>query len=229
MEENGYITQAEATRASQRGLGLKRGTRYIQRREPYFFDYVQEKLIERYGVGVVRRGGLRIHTTIDPKMQEDARNADERVLRGSEPARAPRSSRSTRPTEISARWPRAAPTREQLQPRRAGPPPAGLGVQDLRAYGGDPKGIDPDTTYYTSKPLDIDDPTYGTGRSRPSGTATSGPSALRARRCRSDNTVYAQLILDIGPKAVCETAKLLGITTQLDCYPAEGLGGLTPV
>ena len=43
----------------------------------------------------------------------------------------------------------------------------------------------------------------------------------------SDNTVYAQLILDVGPKAVCETAKLLGITTKLDCYPAEGLGGLT--
>ena len=43
----------------------------------------------------------------------------------------------------------------------------------------------------------------------------------------SDNTVYAQLILDLGPQKVCETAKLLGITTKLDCYPAEGLGGLT--
>ena len=43
----------------------------------------------------------------------------------------------------------------------------------------------------------------------------------------SDNTVYAQLILDLGPEKVCKTAKLLGITTKLDCYPAEGLGGLT--
>ena len=42
----------------------------------------------------------------------------------------------------------------------------------------------------------------------------------------SDNTVYAQLILDVGPKAVRETAKLMGITTKLDAYPAEGLGGL---
>jgi penicillin-binding protein 1A len=42
----------------------------------------------------------------------------------------------------------------------------------------------------------------------------------------SDNTVYAQLILDVGPKKVCETARLLGIRTKLDCYPAEGLGGL---
>jgi penicillin-binding protein 1A len=43
----------------------------------------------------------------------------------------------------------------------------------------------------------------------------------------SDNTVYAQLILDLGAKNVAETAKLMGITTKLDCYPAEGLGGLT--
>ena len=42
----------------------------------------------------------------------------------------------------------------------------------------------------------------------------------------SDNTVYAQLILDLGAKAVRETAELMGITTKLDAYPAEGLGGL---
>ncbi len=44
---------------------------------------------------------------------------------------------------------------------------------------------------------------------------------------RSDNTVYAQLDLDLGPKSVAETAKAMGITTKLDGYPAEGLGGLT--
>jgi penicillin-binding protein 1A len=43
---------------------------------------------------------------------------------------------------------------------------------------------------------------------------------------RSDNTVYAQLDLDLGPKSVADTAKEMGITTKLDGYPAEGLGGL---
>ena len=61
--------------AASAPLNLKQGHRYVQRREPYFFDYVQEQLIERYGVGVVRRGGLRIHTTINPKMQDVARDA----------------------------------------------------------------------------------------------------------------------------------------------------------
>ena len=43
---------------------------------------------------------------------------------------------------------------------------------------------------------------------------------------KSDNTVYAQLDLDLGPQSVADTAKDMGITTKLDGYPAEGLGGL---
>src|SRR5204863_1619966 len=42
----------------------------------------------------------------------------------------------------------------------------------------------------------------------------------------SDNTVFAQLDLDVGPDKVAETAKSMGITTHLNGYPAEGLGGL---
>jgi penicillin-binding protein 1A len=42
----------------------------------------------------------------------------------------------------------------------------------------------------------------------------------------SDNTVYAQLDLDVGPEEVAETARKMGIETELDGIPAEGLGGL---
>ena len=89
------------------------------------------------------------------------------------------------------------------------------------------KGIDPDSTTYTSKPLNIDDPAYGKWEVKTFGNSYIGTVTLTRATLSSDNTVYAQLILDIGPKAVCETAKLMGITTKLDCYPAEGLGGLT--
>jgi penicillin-binding protein 1A len=39
--------------------------------------------------------------------------------------------------------------------------------------------------------------------------------------------VYAQLDADMGPEAVRQTAYDMGITSKLDAYPAEGLGGLT--
>src|SRR5258706_14406507 len=44
---------------------------------------------------------------------------------------------------------------------------------------------------------------------------------------RSDNSVFQQLDLDVGPDLVADTAANLGIDTPLDGYPAEGLGGLT--
>ncbi len=50
-------------------------TYYQQRREQFFFDYVKQQLIDRYGIDVVRRGGLEVYTTIDLKLQELARKA----------------------------------------------------------------------------------------------------------------------------------------------------------
>ncbi|MEN3273717.1 MAG: penicillin-binding protein, partial [Actinomycetota bacterium] len=40
----------------------------------------------------------------------------------------------------------------------------------------------------------------------------------------SVNTVYAQLIRDVGPQAVADTATKLGVTAPLDPYPALALG-----
>jgi penicillin-binding protein 1A len=227
MLDNGYITQAQYEEAAGSQLHLKQGHRYVQRREPYFFDYVQEKLIERYGVGVVRRGGLRIHTTINPKMQDQARAAINQYW--GDPA-GPSSA-------IVAIDPASGKIRAMASSGTYGERRFNLAAQGHRQPGSAfktfvltaaiRKGIDPDTTYYTSKPLHIDDPQYGKWEVKTFGNSYIGTVSLTRATLSSDNTVYAQLILDIGPNSVCETAKLLGITTKLDCYPAEGLGGLT--
>src|SRR4051794_4006116 len=227
MEENGYITQAEATRAAQRGLGLRHGTRYIQCREPFFFDYVQEKLIERYGVGVVRRGGLRIHTTIEPKMQQQARdainphyadpNGPSSAIVAIDPSNGKIRAMASSGTYRDRTFNIAADGHRQ----------PGSAFKTMVLTTAIRQGINPDTTYYTSKPLHIDDPLYGKWDVKTFGNSYIGTVSLTRATLSSDNTVYAQLILDVGPKKVCETAKLLGITTKLDCYPAEGLGGLT--
>ena len=90
-------------------------------------------------------------------------------------------------------------------------------------------GIDPNRTTYVSKPLKIDDPEQGVydWEVVTYGRTYNGTMTLKSATLASDNTVYAQLILDVGPKKVCETAHLLGVTSHLDCYAAEGLGGLT--
>jgi penicillin-binding protein 1A len=227
MLDNGYITRTEFEDAAREDLGLRRGRRYIQRREPYFFDYVQEKLIERYGVGVVRRGGLRIHTTINPRMQDSARTAINNYW--GDPAGPASAIVAIDPTNGKIRAMASSGTYGQRNFNLAaqGHRQPGSAFKTFVLTAAVMKGVDPDSTSYTSKPLNINDPEYGPWQVKTFGESYMGTVSLTRATLSSDNTVYAQLILDIGPKNVCKTAKLLGITTKLDCYPAEGLGGLT--
>ena len=227
MYDNGYITQPELLEAMDAPLKLKRGTRYTQRREPYFFDYVQEELIERYGVGVVRRGGLKIHTTIQPGLQESAREAINAYY--GDPAGPASAIVSVDPATGKIRAMASSGTYDERRFNLAaqGHRQPGSAFKTFVLTAAILKGVDPDSTSYTSKPLNINDPTYGHWEVKTFGDTYSGTISLTRATLASDNSVYAQLILDIGPENVCKAAKLLGITTKLDCYPAEGLGGLT--
>jgi penicillin-binding protein 1A len=227
MLENGYVTRDEYENAASKDLGLKQGRRYVQRREPYFFDYVVEKLIERYGVGVVRAGGLRIHTTINPKMQDVARDAINAYY--GDPAGPSSAIVAVDPSNGKIRAMASSGTYGERRFNLAaqGHRQPGSAFKTFVLTAAVLKGVDPDSTSYTSKPLNINDPKYGPWEVRTFGNSYSGTVSLTRATLASDNTVYAQLILDIGPDAVCKTARLLGITTKLDCYPAEGLGGLT--
>jgi penicillin-binding protein 1A len=88
------------------------------------------------------------------------------------------------------------------------------------------RGVDPNTTTYTSMPLKFNDPTYGPIDVHTFGNDYAGRINLVQATLKSDNTVYQQLDLDVGPDQVRQTAYDMGITTHLNGYPAEGLGGL---
>ncbi len=226
MAENGYITVAERDAALSEGLEVKQGTRYTRRREPYFFDYVQEQLIERYGVGVYRRGGLKVHTTINPKMQDVAREAINSYY--ADPAGPGSAIVSIDPAngEIKAMASSGTYQDRTFNLAAQGHRQPGSAFKTMVLTAAIRKGVDPDSTSYVSKPLNINDPKYGPWQVKTFGNTYAGSTSLTRATLSSDNSVYAQLILDVGPDSVCETAKLLGITTKLDCYPAEGLGGL---
>ena len=227
MAENGFISPGEADAAAQSPLGVKHGTRYSTRREPYFFDFVQEQLIQKYGVGVFRRGGLKIHTTINPALQEAARQA----IAGQLPYPDDPSSAivSIDPSNgyIRAMASSGAYADVEFNLAAQGHRQPGSAFKTMVLTTAIRKGVDPNRTTYASKPLSLD---VGDG-SPPWEVKTydgsyRGTMTLTQATLASDNTVYAQLILDLGAKAVRETAELMGITTKLDAYPAEGLGGL---
>jgi penicillin-binding protein 1A len=227
MHENGYISVAERDEALAEPLEVKQGTRYTRRREPYFFDYVEAQLIERYGVGVYRRGGLKIHTTINPKMQDVAREAinsyyadplgPSSAIVSIDPATGEIKAMASSGTYQDRRFNLAAEAHRQ----------PGSAFKTMVLTAAIRKGVDPDATSYTSKsPITLEVPGGAPWTVKTFGGSGAGTMTLTRATLSSDNSVYAQLILDVGPESVCETAKLLGVTTKLDCYPAEGLGGL---
>jgi len=226
MVKQGMIDQATADEASQKSLHLKRGTRYTSRREPYFFDYVQEKLIEHYGVGVYRRGGLKIHSTINPRYQDQARKA----ITGQLPYPADPSSAivSIDPSNGYIRAMASSGTYRDRSFNLAaqGHRQPGSAFKTFVLTTAIRKGVNPNSTSYTSKPLNLNVPGYGPWKVQTYDQSYGGTMNLVRATLKSDNTIYAQLIIDLGPKEVCKTARMLGITTKLDCLPAEGLGGL---
>jgi len=75
MADQNMITPARAAAAKQSGLQLNPADDLFDREDPYFFDYVQSELQKKYGVNTVRRGGLKVYTTVQPSEQAAALSA----------------------------------------------------------------------------------------------------------------------------------------------------------
>jgi penicillin-binding protein 1A len=174
----------------------------------------------------VRKGGLHVYTTIDPALQEVAQEAMASILPYSEdPASA---LVSIDPSNGYIKTMASSSNYEQSQ--------FNLAAQGHRQPGSTFKtfvlttaikqGIDPYSTYYTSKHLDLNLPEWGHWEVSTADEGYQGTINLQQATVASDNTVFAQLDLDVGPENVAETAKSLGIETELDGIPAEGIGGL---
>lgn len=226
MAELGYVTNAEAVAAISEPIATKQGTRYTRIREPYFFDYVKEKLIKEYGPNNVRRGGMKVYTTIDPRLQEAARTAIKTTLpTPGDPASA-----------IVATDPRTGYVRAMASSGGYGQSQFNLAAQGSRQPGSSFKtmvlltairqGIDPSSTTYNSHPIDIASSPWGPIKVKTYANTYGGNMNLVRATLSSDNAVYIQLDMDVGPENVKETARMMGIRSKLMGYPAEGLGGL---
>lgn len=79
MVRNHYLTQEEADTAFAEKLTLKNGMRSPYGGIGWFVDYVKSIVEEQYGREMLYQGGLRIYTTIDPKLQEAGLSAVQKV------------------------------------------------------------------------------------------------------------------------------------------------------
>lgn len=72
MLEDKYITFDEYKQALLGSIGFEFRSYREDIKYPHFVFYVREYLEEKYGRELLERGGLRIYTSIDPELQDEA-------------------------------------------------------------------------------------------------------------------------------------------------------------
>src|SRR5205085_780620 len=226
MANLGYISHQRAIEGYQKPLELNRSNRYSNIREPYFFDYVQNKLIEKYGVNTVRKGGLKVYTTLSPKLQAAGRAAIQGQLPYSTDPSAAVVSIDPRNGDILAMASSGSYSSNQYNLAAQGRRQPGSSFKTFVLTDAINRGVNPYSTYYDSHHLELNLPKYGHWSVSTAENSYAGTISLAQATVLSDNTVFAQLDLDLGPSSVTQMAHKMGITSHLDSIPAEGIGGL---
>ena len=221
MLEQGLISEAEHQNWSRAGLGLQRGYKYEQFKYQYFFDYVQQELIERYGTSTTRVGGLEVYTTLVPHLQDTA----EQAIRNHPVGDAARAlvSTDTETGEIKAMASSSNYADNEFNLAAQGRRQPGSAYKAFALTAAVEQGMDPDTTTYSAPGTITIDQCPGC----PPWTVTGGGGksmTLRSATANSVNTVFAQLVMDVTPEAMNDAAHRMGITSPTQDYPSEVLG-----
>jgi len=233
MLANGDITGKEYRWAMRQPLGLRPGSVYTTIRQPYFFSYVIDQLDNVYGADTVREGGLRVYTTIEPRLQAAANHAirttlDERddpaaaIVSVQPGTGAIRAMTAVVPGHPANQYNLAAQSTRE----------AGSTFKPFVLAAAIAQGMDPDTTYYTSAPFTCtsgpwcaaDDAAGKPWTVTTYGHTYAGTISVTEATLLSDNTVYAQLTLDVGPRNVWNMARNLGVDLAQGPTASIGLG-----
>ena len=228
MLEYGYIDKATHDEAVAQDLTLNRGRVEHENDNEYFLDAVRKELAEEYGDEMVYEGGLKIYTTLDPQLQEQASlSVDEILYDPNDPSAA---LVSVEPSTGAVKSMVGGSDFEQVK--------FNLATQGKRQSGSTFKpfvlaeairqGISPKSKY-VSQPLSIPmpadalEPYYEVVNYE---DKYRGPITLEEATKQSDNAVYVQLAQDLGIENVVEMAKKLGIESGLDPLLPTAIGGL---
>ncbi|HUF33122.1 MAG TPA: PBP1A family penicillin-binding protein [Acidimicrobiales bacterium] len=236
MRSLDLISESEATAALASPLEL--ATRRAEDRydAPHFVEQVKRFVLDdpRFGETPGERrsllftGGLRITTTLDPTMQAAAEEAVGRV-RPPEPGPEAALVSIEAPTGfvralVGGRDFFGGGEQAKLDLTTGGPGrPAGSSFKPLVLAAALEEGIELDTVYRSPSSIDIP-LTNDVWRVRNYEGSGGGRSTLRESTVQSYNTVYAQLIQEVGPADAVAMAARLGVSSPLSAYPSAVLG-----
>jgi penicillin-binding protein 1A len=196
--------------------------------KPYFTTWVTQQAVDKFGADRVFGGGMKIKTTLDPELQAAAESAASEVAyvgpavsivtienaTGEVKAMVGGSSFRERPFNLA--------TNGHRQPGSAFKPFILLAALETGDYG--PGSV------FSSQPKDLpfinkngDKDLFHVSNYE---DQYSGSASLTTATAQSDNSVYAELGMEVGRDKVAQEANDMGIKTDLSTNPAMLLGGL---
>jgi penicillin-binding protein 1A len=235
MAQQGYITWADAQAAIAKPIKLGKAKPGATP-AAYFMDYVRRSLQARYGYSGTFTGGLRVTTTLDWRMQHFA----ERALSVNLP------SRGDPAAALVAIDPRTGEIRALVGGRNFNRAKFNLATQAHRQTGSafkpftlitafeqhiDPHAVMSGPSHVTIPDPECRDPKKGEWQVSNYADESAGTMPLLSAIAHSVNTIFAQLVVAVGPREVAATARKMGITSHLSpvCSITLGSQPVTPL
>ena len=226
MLDQGYLSKQDYQNAKDTPIELSpRNAMSADTRYPYFVDYVQRELARCIEPERFAQGGMNIYTTLDPAIQDIAEKA---TADFNKDAKGPTASLITMRHSDGAilaliggkNW-EENQFNLAVQARRQ----PGSAFKPVTLIAALESGISPDKSFEaTPYEVEVKDGIWNV--TNYDGKTPAATMTLRDATIHSVNTVYARLIMEIGPQKVVDTAHALGFDTEMDPDPALALGGL---
>ena len=230
MWEQKKITAAQRDAALDEPIRLAK-VRRVPVRSPLFVDWVRSEIKNRFGDDVLYRGGLKVRTSLDLDIQTAAEDAVADVLgRSGDPDAAvvaiDISSGQVR-AMVGGRAPRPGDFNLATRARRQ----AGSAFKPFVLATALNEGFSLSKSYRAPGSMRVRFESGQVWRVRNFDRRGHGRISLRTATANSVNTVFAQLIRDVGARRVADLAHDVGIGSRLSPVPSLALGtsGVTPL
>jgi len=222
MLEQGRIDNTEFEEARAQPIATA-GLPENDAQAPYFVEYIKAQVIEKFGSELVFRGGIRINTTLDIRLQRAAEEAVTKHLAQQDGPSAALVALDPSTGEILAMVGGKDFNSKQFNVAVQGRRQPGSAFKTFVLAAALQEGVGTEQIF-ESGPASFQLPNGETWDV--TGATPGGPMRLRQAAEKSVNSVFAELILDIGTDKVLETAGQMGITQEIKPVPAIALGGL---
>ncbi|HMC37627.1 MAG TPA: transglycosylase domain-containing protein, partial [Actinomycetota bacterium] len=229
MGEQGYITFDLASKLSAKPVKIGKPRSTVDSRFAYFVDYVSKALQRQFGVDETFSGGLRVQTSLDSRMQMAAENAVATYLSAPGDPAAALVAIDPRNGEIRAMVGGADFTHNKFNLATQAHRQAGSAFKPFTLVTALEQGVSLNSIWFGPPRVTIPDKRCLNIGYKPWDVGNyadeaAGTMSLMDAIAHSVNTIFAQVVVKVGPSNVVRVAHAMGITSNLQAVCSITLG-----